>query len=119
MGETKIENVEFVHSKNARKTFKAKCFHCKEKEKVTTDNGIEVDLPYAYVNIPKYKDMMKQFKSYVKESKEKYGNERVIKRTLLDYCPKCGHTINVCCKDYVDFYTPKKKETKKEEKIEE
>lgn len=113
------EKIDFVPTKSKGKTFQAKCFYCKEKEKVTTDNGISIDLPYAYIDIPKDKDMMKQFKSYLKESKEKYQNERVVKRALLDYCPKCGHTINVCCKDYVDFYTPKKKDTKKEEKIEE
>ena len=112
MEETKID---FVPEKEEKKKdkFQAKCFHCKEKEHMTTDNGIEFDLPFAYVELKKDKELLKECKNYAKESKEKYGNENVIKRRLLNGCPKCGHNIDICCKDYVDFYSAKK-ETKNE-----
>ncbi|MFR3182159.1 MAG: hypothetical protein ACLTPN_00835 [Clostridia bacterium] len=112
--ENKIESVDFVETKNTKKKFQAKCFKCKEKEKMTTDKGVEFELPFKYVDVPKNKDLMKECKQYVKESKEKYGNDNVIKRALLNYCPNCGNTINLSCKDYVDFYAPKKKEEKVE-----
>ena len=41
-------------------------------------------------------------------------NKRVIKRRLINGCPDCGRTIDICCADYVEFYSPKKKENKKE-----
>lgn len=99
--------------------FKTKCYHCKEKEKFETEQGITYDLPYAYVDIPKDKDLYKECKAYAKESLEKYKDSRVIKRMLHNGCPKCGSHITICCSDYVDFYAPKKKETNKEEKISE
>ena len=112
MEETKID---FVPEKEEKKKgkFQAKCFHCKEKERMTTDNGMEFDLPFAYVELKKDKELLKECKNYAKESKEKYGNENVIKRRLLNGCPKCGHNIDICCKDYADFYSTKK-ETKNE-----
>ena len=112
MEETKID---FVPEKEEKKKgkFQAKCFHCKEKEHMKTDNGMEFDLPFAYVEIKKDKELLKECKNYAKESKEKYGNENVIKRRLLNVCPKCGHNIDICCKDYADFYSTKK-ETKNE-----
>ena len=48
------------------------------------------------------------------ESERKYANKRVIKRRLINGCPECGRTIDICCADYVECYTPKKKEDKKE-----
>lgn len=101
-----------------KKVFQAKCYKCKDKEKVVNDKGMEFDLPYAYVEVPKDKDLLKECKKYAKESEEKYNNGRVIKRALLQQCPKCGNTLVVCCKDYADFYTPVKKEVKKEKEIE-
>ena len=113
MEETKMDFVPEKQEKKKTK-FQAKCFHCKEKEVLTTDNGMKIDLPYALVEIKKDKEMLKEFKEYAKESKMKYGNERVIKRRLINGCPKCGNTIDICCSDYVECYTPKKKEDKKE-----
>ena len=37
-----------------------------------------------------------------------------MKRSLINGCPYCKNTINIDCKEYVDFYTPKKKEEKNE-----
>lgn len=105
-------SLEKKENKKIKKVFKAKCFHCKDTEIVTLDNGMEYKMPYAEIDIPKDKEMLKEFKEYAKESEEKYKSPRVIKRGLFNYCPKCGHTINVCCKDYVDFYTPKKENKK-------
>lgn len=112
METNKIESIDFVPEKKVKGKFKAKCFHCKEKEKMTTEKGVEFELPFRYVEVPNKRDLMKECKEYIKESKEKYGNERVIKRALINYCPNCGYTINICCKDYVDFYKPTKKENK-------
>lgn len=110
--------IDFVEEKtNNKSKFKAKCFHCKEKDTLTTDNGMPFELPYASVEIKKDKDLLKECKEYAKESQEKYKNARIIKKAILNGCPKCGRTINICCKDYADFYTQKKKENKKEEKI--
>lgn len=95
-------------NKKSNSEFKAHCFHCKEKEQITLESGMNYELPYAYVGVPKDKQMLKEFKEYAKESEIKYKDARVIKRALLNYCPKCGHTVNVCCKDYIDFYSPKK-----------
>jgi hypothetical protein len=119
MEENKIESIDFIPEKKegtekVKKTFKAKCFKCKEKEKMTDDKGIEFELPFKYVEVPKKRDLMKECKEYVKESKEKYKNERVIKRALYHYCPNCGSNINICCKDYVDFYSNKKSNKNKE-----
>lgn len=100
-------------NKKSKKMFIAKCLNCKDKEVMTLDNGMNYTLPYAFVEIPKDKDMLKEFKEYAEESKEKYGDERVIKRSLINGCPKCGKTITICCKDYVDFYSPKKEEKNK------
>lgn len=91
--------------------FKARCFSCKEKEKITNDKGVTFELPFAYVEIDKDEELIKEFSQYAKESEEKYKNGRVIKRALLNYCPKCNKTINVCCKDYVDFYSNNDKNT--------
>ena len=66
---------------------------------------------YEKCLIPKDKELLKECKHYAEESKEKYGDDRVIKRALINSCPKCGRTITVCCKDYVDFYTPKKEKS--------
>lgn len=109
MEENKVESVDFVPTKKTKKVFQAKCFHCKEKEKMTTDRGVEFELPFKYVDVPKNKNLMKECKEYVKESEKKYKNGRVIKRALINYCPNCGNTINVCCEDYVDFYKTNKK----------
>lgn len=108
--------VDFVPEKKTRKSekFHAKCFHCKDKEILTLDNGMKIDLPYRLVEIKKDKEMIKEFKNYAEESEEKYKNKRVIKRRLINGCPECGRTIDVCCADYVEFYSPKKKENKKE-----
>lgn len=95
-------------TKKTKKVFETKCYHCKEKEKLTTDDGLSFDLPFAYVEVKKNKDLLKECKAYVKESEEKYKNAKVIKRALINGCPNCGHTINVCCKDYVDFYSVNK-----------
>lgn len=105
--ETKFVEKE---SKKKGKKFIARCTHCKEKEVMTLDNGMKYTLPYSFVELPKDKELLKEFKEYVKESKEKYGDERAIKRALINSCPKCGKTITVCCKDYVDFYSQKKEE---------
>lgn len=96
------------NKKKTKKVFETKCYHCKEKEKLTTDDGLSFDLPFAYVEVKKNKDLLKECKAYVKESEEKYKNAKVIKRALINGCPNCGHTINVCCKDYVDFYSVNK-----------
>lgn len=114
MKESKVESIDFIPTKEEGKVFKAKCFKCKEKEKMKTDNDIEFELPFKYINIPKDKNLIKECKNFIKESKEKYNDEKVIKRALYNYCPNCGHTVNVCCKDYVDFYSTKKKENKNE-----
>lgn len=105
------EKIDLVTNEKPKK-FKAKCFHCKNKEKVTLDNGVQYDLPFAYVEVKKDRKLMNECKEYVEESRNKYKNERVIKRALINYCPNCGHTINVCCKDYVDFYSKKEKKEK-------
>ena len=97
-------------TKKVKKIFKAKCFHCKNTETVILDNGMTYKMPYAEIDIPKDKELLKEFKVYAKESEEKYKNPRAIKRELINYCPKCGHSVTVCCKDYVDFYSPKKDE---------
>lgn len=107
MEETKMDFVPEKQEKKKTK-FQAKCYHCKQKERFITDNGMEIDLPFAYVELKKDKDLLKECKNYVKESKEKYGNENAIKRRLLNGCPKCGHNIDICCKDYADFYSTKK-----------
>lgn len=88
--------------------FKTKCYHCKDKEKLETENGMSFDLPYAYVDVEKNKDLYKECKNYAKESEEKYKDARVIKRNIKNGCPKCGRDITVCCKDYVDFYSVNK-----------
>ncbi len=113
MEEAKVNFVPEKETKTNGK-FHTKCFHCKGKEKLTLDNGMQIDLPYKLVEIKKDKDMLKEFKGYVEESKIKYGNERTIKRRLINGCPECGHTIDICCSDYVEFYSPKKKENKSE-----
>lgn len=115
MQETKVDFVPEKETKINGK-FHTKCFHCKDKETLTLDNGMKVDLPYKLVEIKKDKEMLKEFKEYAKESKMKYGNERVIKRRLINGCPKCGNTIDICCADYVICYSPKK-EVKEGEKI--
>lgn len=115
MEETKVDFVPKDEVKNTDK-FYAKCFHCKEKDKLTLDNGMNINLPYKLVEIKKDKEMLKEFKGYVSESQRKYGNERVIKRRLINGCPECGKTIDICCADYVEFYSPKKKENKEGEK---
>ena len=74
MEETKVDFVPEKETKHSGK-FQAKCFHCKEKEVLTTDNGMKIDLPYALVEIKKDKEMLKEFKEYAKESKMKYGKE--------------------------------------------
>lgn len=104
MEETKTD---FIPNEKSNK-FQAKCFHCKDKEILTMDNGMEIKLPYKLVEIKKDKDLLKECKNYAKESKEKYGNENVIKRRLLNGCPKCGHNIDICCKDYANFYSANK-----------
>ena len=113
MEETKVNFVPEKETKNSGK-FQAKCFHCKDKETLTLDNGMKVDLPYKLVEIKKDKEMLKEFKGYMAESERKYANKRVIKRRLINGCPECGRTIDICCADYVECYTPKKKEDKKE-----
>lgn len=107
MEETKVD---FIPEKEEKKKgkFKAKCYHCKEKEHMTADNGVEFDLPFAYVELKKDKELLKECKKYTEESKEKYGNENVIKRQLINGCPNCHHNINIQCKEYVDFYSTKK-----------
>lgn len=115
MEETKVDFVSEKETKNNEK-FHAKCFYCKEKDKLTLDNGMNINLPYKLVEIKKDKEMLKEFKGYVAESQRKYGNERVIKRRLINGCPECGKTIDICCADYVEFYSPKKKENKEGEK---
>lgn len=111
----KVSEIDFVETNSTKKKFQAKCFHCKEKEKVTDDKGISFNLPFKYIDVPKKRDLLKECKQYAKESKEKYGNERVMKISLRNYCPNCGHTVNLCCKDYVDFYATPKKTKKTEE----
>lgn len=114
MNKNKIESIDFIPEQNENKVFKAKCFKCKDKEKMTDDKGIEFELPFKYIDIPKKRELIKECKNYVKESKEKYNNERTIKRALYNYCPNCGSTVNICCKDYVDFYSSKKSNKKQE-----
>ena len=115
MEETKVDFVPEKETKSNEK-FHAKCFHCKEKDILTLDNGMNINLPYKLVEIKKDKEMLKEFKGYVAESQRKYGNERAIKRRLINGCPECGKNIDVCCADYVEFYSPKKKENKEGEK---
>lgn len=114
MEETKIDFVEADAEKKKKGKFKAKCYHCKQKEEMKMDDGRKIKLPFAYIELKKDATMMKEFKNYVKESEEKYKNPSVIKRGIFKGCPNCGHTIIVCCKDYVDFYSTKKKEEKVE-----
>ena len=61
MEETKID---FVPEKEEKKKvkFQAKCFHCKEKEKMTTEKGVEFELPFRYVEVPNKRDLMKECK---------------------------------------------------------
>ena len=62
------------NTKKTKKVFETKCYHCKEKEKLTTDDGLSFDLPFAYVEVKKNKDLLKECKAYVKE-KELYIKE--------------------------------------------
>ena len=79
------------------------------QQKTFLENVIsDADYNYLKNQLKKDKNMIKEFKNYVKESEEKYKNPSVIKRAIFKGCPNCGHTITVCCKDYVDFYSPKK-----------
>ena len=70
------------NTKKTKKVFETKCYHCKEKEKLTTDDGLSFDLPFAYVEVKKNKDLLKECKAYVKESEEKYKNAKKILRII-------------------------------------
>ena len=46
-------SLEKKENKKIKKVFKTKCFHCKDTEIVTLDNGMEYKMPYAEIEIPK------------------------------------------------------------------
>lgn len=92
--------------------FEAHCTHCKEKTILTLDDGRKVYLPYNLVQIPEDETLKKEFEELLKDNEGKYKNNRSIKRRIIHGCPVCGKDIDICCQDYLDFYT------KKEEKSE-
>ena len=105
---TTTENFNDVKTKNKKTMYKAKCYHCKDKDTVTADNGVSIDLPYKLVDIPKNKELLAECKKLAQESKDKYGDSKVAQRQIINGCPKCGKDIIISCQDYVDFYSPKK-----------
>lgn len=115
--------VDFVEEKPTRKKYRAKCYHCKDTEHMKDEHNptFDIDLHFKYIDIPKDKELLKECKDLIKNAEGKYYNTNVVKRALYHGCPYCGHTIFVNCKDYVDFYTPKKvlksKDDKKSEEI--
>lgn len=112
-----MAEVDFVEEKPTKKKYQAKCYHCKEKEQVQTEHGTPITLGFKYIDIPKDKELLQECKDLLKDSDGKYYNTNIVKRALYHGCPNCGHTIYINCKDYVDFYAPKKKV--KTEKVEE
>lgn len=89
-----------------KKNFKVHCSHCKDQE------GKIFEFDFI-----KDKEILKEFKEYIKDAEKKYNNPNVVAREYYNACPQCGKNIRVRCKDYIDFYTPKKKiieETSKE-----
>lgn len=78
-----------------------------------TEHGIPITLEFKYVNIPKDKELLQECKDLLKNAEGKYYNTSVVKRALYHGCSDCNHTIYINCKDYVNFYAPKKEVKKK------
>ena len=114
MEETKNNEIKTEVKKAKNTKYQTKCFKCKDKDKLTLDNGTTIPLNYKLVEVSKDKELIKECKNLVKEGQEKYKKDYVMKRSLINGCPYCKNTINIDCKEYVDFYTPKKKEEKNE-----
>lgn len=110
------DKVEIKGTEYDKKMFYAHCFKCKDKDTIKKNNGAFAVLPFKSIEVPKDKELLKECKEYVKESEKIYHNPNVIKKQLYKYCPHCGNTVIISCKDYVDFYSPKTKKKDKEEK---
>ena len=105
--EKRKEAIDKMNEKS-KKIYTKYCWKCIDENQLPTPMEIKKD-----------KELYKECKDILKENKGKYKDERCLKREIRNVCPKCGASVFVVCKDYIDFYKPKKKEIKKEEKVEE